>query len=459
MKAIVIGAGISGLACAFRLAGRGADVTVLERADRVGGVISSASRNGFLFELGPQSFQLTSGYVELIRGAGLESELATAPARAPRYVLASGRLHAVPMGPQILVSGSLIGFGTRLRLIRDLAGHSAPPERPESLAEFVRRKFGEQMLDRLAGPFVSGIYAGDPERLGLRDTFPDLHRWEKEKGSVLRGAMHSMKARRKSGAPRPTLSAMRRGNVTLLEAVAAKLGDRVALGASVESVKLAGSPEGNRFEVEVRGPAGSEVRTADRVVMAAPAEAAGRMLAGLSPRLQEMLGRIEYAPVAVVDTGYRREQVTNPLEGFGFLVAQSERRKLLGTVWMSSLFPGRAPEDHVNLASFIGGATDPATTELPPEEIAGIVEKELAPILGISGPPVERMVNVYRRALPQYNVGHRAMVEEIRGEVEKIPGLHLVGNYLDGPATGACVELAFRTAELVMTPGAEKPHA
>jgi oxygen-dependent protoporphyrinogen oxidase len=459
MRVIVIGAGISGLACAFRLAERGADVTVLERAGRVGGVIASASHNGFLFELGPQSFQLTSAYSELIRGAGLESELVTAPARAPRYVLARGKLHPVPMGPQILVTGSLLGFGTRLRLIRDLGGRSAPPESPESLAEFVRRKFGEQMLDRLAGPFVSGIYAGDPERLGLRDTFPDLYRWEKEQGSILRGAMRSMKAARASGKPRPTLSAMRNGNASLLGALAAKLGERVVLGTSVESVKTAGSSNQESFEVEVHGPAGNEIRVADHVVMAAPADATGRMLCGISPQLEKMLGRIEYAPVAVVGAGYRREQVKNPLEGFGFLVARSEGRKLLGTVWMSSLFPGRAPEGRVNLASFIGGATDPTTTELAPEEIARIVEKELEPILGISGPPVERMVNVYRRALPQYNTGHRRMVEEIRAEAGRIPGLHLVGNYLDGPATGVCVDLAFRTAEQVMAGATAKPAA
>ncbi len=447
MRVIVIGAGISGLACAVRLAERGADVTVLERSNRVGGVIASQSRNGFLFELGPQSFQLTPALAELIRSAGLENEQVSAPDRAPRYVLARGRLHPVPMGPQILLGGSLLSFGTRMRLIRDMAGKSRPPERPESLAAFVRRKFGDEMLDRLAGPFVSGIYAGDPDRLGLRDTFPELYRWEKEQGSILRGAMRSMRERRDSGRPRPTLSAMRSGNASLLEGVAAKLGSRVRLGTAVISVKRVGGADGNGFEVEVNGGAGRERLAADCLVVATAADGAGRILAGISSRLEGLLGRIEYAPVAVVGTGYRREHVKNPLNGFGFLVARSEARKLLGTVWMSSLFPGRAPDGRVNLASFVGGATDPATTELPPGEIARIVERELQPILGISGSPVERMVNVYRRALPQYNLGHRRLVEEIRGEASRTAGLHLVGNYLEGPATGVCVDLAFRIAE------------
>lgn len=461
MRVIVIGAGISGLACATRLVEQGAAVTVLERSERVGGVIASSARNGFLFELGPQSFQLTPALADLVRAAGLESQVVSAPPRAPRYVLARGRLRSVPLGPQILVGGSLLGFGSRLRLLGDLLGRSAPPERDESLAAFVERKFGAEVLDRLAGPFVSGIYAGDPLRLGLRDTFPELYRWEREKGSILRGALAAARSAGSSGRPRPTLSAMREGNASLLEALRRKLGDSVQLGAGVSRVRRGssepgepdsgkpGTAQGERFTVEVDGTAGTQLLTADHVVMAAPpAEAAG-MLAGLSPRLAALLGQIEYAPVAVVGTGYRRAQVRHPLVGFGFLVARSENRKLLGTVWMSSLFPGRAPEDSVNLASFVGGATDPAATTLPPEAILGAVTGELGPILGITGAPVEATIGLHRKALPQYNLGHRQRVAEIRAEAERIPGLHLVGNYLEGLATGACVDLAFRAADRI----------
>ncbi len=472
MRVIVIGAGISGLACATRLAERGAAVTVFERLERVGGVIASSARNGFLFELGPQSFQLTPALAELVRTAGLESQVVSAPLRAPRYVLAHGRLRSVPMGPQILVSGDLLGLGSRLRLLRDLLGRSAPPERSESLAEFVERKFGAEVLDRLAGPFVSGIYAGDPRRLGLRDTFPELYRWEREKGSILRGAMAAARSGGSSARPRPTLSAMRGGNASLLEALRAKLGDSVKLGVSVSRVRVAespssaaagyagpGTPRGTTFTVEIGAPAESRLVTADHVVMAAPPAEAARLLADLSPRLAESLGGIEYAPVAVVGTGYRRAQVRHPLAGFGFLVARSENRKLLGTVWMSSLFPGRAPEDSVNLASFVGGATDPETTTLPPEAILDIVTRELGPILGISAAPAETMIGLHRKALPQYNLGHRQRVAEIRAEAEeRFPGLHLVGNYLEGLATGACVDLAFRTADRIVAENGEAPR-
>jgi oxygen-dependent protoporphyrinogen oxidase len=447
MRVIVIGAGISGLACAFRLAERGIDVVVFEKAERVGGVIASTARNGFVFERGPQSFQMTPVLAELVRGAGLESEVVSAPARAPRYVFAGGRLHSAPMGPRMLVGGSLLGFGSRLRLIRDLAGRSSPPERDETLAEFVERKFGTELLDRLAGPFVSGIYAGDPKRLGLRDAFPDLYRWERERGSVLRGAMRAMRSRRESGQARPTLSAIRGGNARLVEALAGKLGGRLSLGTNVETIERLDWKRG--FAARVRGAGAVDTLTADFLVMAAPADAAAQILSGMNGRLAKLLLRIEYAPVAVVGMGYRREQVKNRLEGFGFLVARSEGLKLLGSVWTSSLFPGRAETGMVNLASFAGGAADPATTALPEDEIGEIVGKELGKILGISGKPVERMVTVHRRALPQYNVGHRKLIEEIREEAGKIPGLAMIGNYLDGVATGSCVELAFRAAARV----------
>lgn len=449
MRAIVIGAGISGLACAFRLAERGIDVRVFETAERVGGVIASVRRKGFLFERGPQSFQLTRQMAELIRAAGLESELLSAPARAPRYVFAAGRLHRVPWGPQILLGGSLLGFGTRLRLIRDLLGRSRPPEREETFAEFVERKFGPELLDRLAGPFVSGIYAGDPNRLGFRDAFANLYRWEQEQGSILRGAMRAMRSRRESQQARPTLSAIRGGNARIAEGLASKLSGRLSLGMSVEAVERLERKNGQSFVVRIRGAAGTESMPADFVVMAVPADAAAGMLAGINERLGELLSRIEYAPVAVVGMGYRREQVRNRLEGFGFLVARNEGLNLMGTVWISSLFVGRADEGMVNLTSFAGGAGNPAIVQLAPEEIARVIEKELEPILGITGRPAETMVTVYGRALPQYNVGHRRLIEEIRKEAATMPGLVMIGNYFDGISTGECVELALREASRV----------
>ncbi|HEV2387324.1 MAG TPA: protoporphyrinogen oxidase [Candidatus Acidoferrales bacterium] len=444
MRVIVIGAGISGLACAWRLAERRVEAIVLESAGRAGGIIDGIARNGFIFELGPQSFQQTPALGEFIHAAGLEEDLLAAPARAARYVLAGGRLRRAPMGPEILVNGELLGLSTRLRLLRDLVGWSKPPDREESVADFARRKFGGELLDRLAGPFVSGVYAGDPERLGYRDAFPDLHLWESEKGSILRGALRAMRLRGKGGRGRAALVTLLKGNASLPQRVAAKLGERIRFGTSVESVVRA-QPAG--LEARCVSAEGRCSLAADAVVCCAPADHAGRILAGLSLRLGELLQSIEYAPVAVVGTGYRREQVRHPLDGFGFLVARSESRKLLGTVWSSSLFPKRAPAGMVNLASFVGGATDPAATELAPAAIGEMVEKELAEILGITGPPAERVVQVHRRALPQYNVGHRRLVEQIRSEAARVGRLFLAGNFLDGPSTGACVELGFRVAE------------
>ena len=197
MRTIVIGGGIAGLACTYRLREMSIPALLLEQADRVGGVIESAQQDGFLFELGPQSFLSTEPLLEMIAGLGLGDELLRADPRAPRYVLADGRLRRVPMSPPALLTTSLLSAGSKWRLVSEPFRRTQPPEGDESVAAFVRRKFGNELLELLVGPFVSGVYAGDPEKLSLRSAFPAVHEWENDYGSVLRGAMKSRPAKKK----------------------------------------------------------------------------------------------------------------------------------------------------------------------------------------------------------------------------------------------------------------------
>ena len=201
-QTIVIGGGISGLTCAFRLRQSGIPVLLLEQSHRVGGVIDSVQQDGFLFECGPQSFLSTDLLLKLIDALGLGPELLRADPRAPRYILTRGRLELVPMAPPALLTTSLLGISSKWRLLSEPFRRSHPPARDESVADFVRRKFGSELLELLVGPFVSGVYAGDPEKLSLRSAFPSAYEWEKEYGSVLRGAMKSRPPKEK---PRPTL--------------------------------------------------------------------------------------------------------------------------------------------------------------------------------------------------------------------------------------------------------------
>jgi protoporphyrinogen/coproporphyrinogen III oxidase len=452
----VIGAGISGLACAYRLQQLGLDVTVFESNDCAGGLIDSVQKEDLLFEAGPQSFQGTPTLLALIRELGLEPQLQKADPRAPRYVLLHGRLRKIPMSPQALLASTLLNPVSRWKIATEPFKKSQPPTEEESVAAFVRRKFGNEILEYLVAPFVSGVYAGDPEKLSLKAAFPTLDEWERQYGSVLRGAMKS-RPHKEQRAGAPPLCSFTHGVATLPRAMAAKLGDAMQYETRAVSVDFARAGE-QRHTAAAVGPA-CEIRfvrngqeqsaIAGAVVIATPAYAAARLLETSSPHLAQTLSGIAYAPVAVVACTYYRQQVGDPLEGFGFLVPRGEKVRTLGTVWNSSLFPGRAHDGSVTLTSFIGGATDPKIMNLHEENIAAIVAEENARILGITGPPVEVAVWKYPHALPQYNLGHGHIVEAIRDAERTSPGLFFAGNYLEGPAVGKCVENGFQTAEAV----------
>ncbi len=443
---IVIGAGMAGLACAHRLNQLGADVTLLEASDQPGGLVRTVEKNGFLFESGPQSFQTTGLLLSLIRDLGIESELQKADPRAARYILLHGKLQKIPTSPQALLTSSLLGVGSRWKILSEPFRKTRPPAGEESVAKFARRKFGDEILEYLVGPFISGVYAGDPEKLSLRAAFPSLDEWEREYGSVLRGAR---KSRKDAKAAPSALCSFRRGVATLPSKMAEKLGSRLQTGSTVLSINRY-PPQGNET-LEVRFQRAGDITTTQfsAVVIAAPAYTAAHLIESISDRLKHTLSGIAYAPVAVVASGYYRQQSAEQLNGFGFLVPRREKLHTLGTVWNSSLFPGRAPEGAVTLTSFTGGATNPDVAAEPEDEIAKIIQSENEHILKIMGSPVTSAVWKYPKALPQYNLGHGHVVEAIRDAERQLPGIFFAGNYLEGPAMGKCVENGFHTAEAV----------
>jgi len=448
-QVIVIGAGISGLACAYRLKQLGVPVSLLEASGRVGGLVGSVRKDGFLFESGPQSFQGTDPIFDLIREAGIEPELQRADPHAPRFVYLHGKLQKIPMTPQALMTSSLLGLKSRARIASEPFKRTKPPTEEESVADFVRRKFGHEILEYLVAPFVSGVYAGDPEKLSLKAAFPTLEEWEREYGSVLRGAMKSRTEKEKTSGP-PPLCSFQNGVGSLANAIAAKLGGDLRLGAQAASVtRAAGAPGAANYKVCWTRAGQNETAEAAAVVVATPAYTAGHLAAAISPALGHTLSGVAYAPVAVVASGYYDKQIAESLEGFGFLIPRSEKVRTLGTVWNSSLFAGRAPAGSVAITSFIGGATDPKIVERSEDELAAIVQDENARILQISGSPVASAVWKYLKALPQYNLGHGHVVEAIRDGERSNPGLFFCGNYLEGPSLGKCVETANQTAQAV----------
>jgi len=463
---LVIGGGISGLACAYHLQQAGIPVRLLEAGSRPGGVIATKEDDGFRFELGPQSFLSTEPLLGLIAALGLKEQLLRANPRAPRYILVGGRLVPAPLAPPSLLTTSLFSAGTKWRLLTEILRHSKPPADDESIAAFVRRKFGDELLNRFVAPFVSGVYAGDPERLSLRAAFPKLHEFEAHYGSVLRGAMKSRPAkgalktnpRGRFGADRlydargekiGGLCSFRDGMETLPRAIAARLGDSLLFETTVAALRH-GKANGNPwFEVDLTRQNHGKTLAASAVVIATPTNIASQILLGLSDKFAPLFSRIEYAPVAVVSACFRREQIQKPPDGFGFLVPRAEGLRVLGTVFNSSLFAGRAPEGMDCLTSFAGGATDAKFCDLSDEEITETISGEVARVLGITGKPVATNMHRYVRALPQYNLGHSQIVKSLETQTAAMPGLFLTGNYLSGPSIGACVEQAYQTAEAV----------
>jgi protoporphyrinogen/coproporphyrinogen III oxidase len=375
---------------------------------------------------------------------GIADQLLEASPRAPRYVLINGTLQPVPLSPPAFFLSPLINGSTKWALLRDIFGKSVPPDTDESVAAFVRRKFSDQLLDRLVGPFVSGVYAGDPEKLSMRSAFPQLHEAEKAAGSIVRGMLRLAKSK-KGPRERPTLNTFRDGNETLVRALANQLGSAVLTKTSAVNIY---KQEDGSYSVSLEGN-GNESISAKSVIFAAPTDVTGKLLAQLDPSFESLLTSVEYAAVAVVSLGYRKNDVGHRLDGFGFLVPRSSGLRILGTVWNSSLFPGRAPEDQVLLTTFVGGATDPSAAKWKPEELANLVHREIGPVLSIKTSPAFSSVTIWPRALPQYNLGHGERLAAIARNLARFPGLFLTGNYLRGPAIGSCVEQALTVADEV----------
>ena len=453
-KVVIIGAGISGLACAYRLRQLGVQCLVLEAEARPGGVIATVSRSGFLLELGPQCPRFAEPVWQLVQELGLGEEFIAGDPAAKRYIFRYGALHAAPFSPGRLLTTSLVGLPSKLRVLAEALRSTEPPPQEETLAEFVTRKFGADLVDNLVDPIVSTVFFADAHKMGMESAFPALVRWEREHGSVVRGAIRARngKASENSRSMKvtdslPSLGSFRKGMGRLPERLAGELSGEIRYNARVESVvtrKCSSSEAVIGWDVTL-----SEGGTisADQLVLALPAYQAAQMLGGNAPPLASELKAIEYQPMAVVSGGYLRGQVKNPLDGFGFMVPRKEALKTICTFWNSSLFSGRAPEGQVLITSFV--RNDAIAVEAAEETLARAVEAENAKILRITGEPAVRNVWKNPRALPQYNVGHRKRVAAIEEALSTLPHLHVAGNYLKGRSIGDCVELAFRVADQV----------
>jgi oxygen-dependent protoporphyrinogen oxidase len=459
----IVGAGIAGLTAAYRVAQAGHEPVVFERRARPGGLIYSehfdapTTDGQYLVEFGPNSLRSATPLLqELFDALALAEERVDAAegVAGRRYVVFSGRPVALPSSLRDLVSTELFSPQAKARLLAEPFVGSAEAE-DESVADFTRRRLGPEVLDYGINPFTAGVFAGDPEALSLQHAFPRLHALEQEHGSLLGGGLRRA-ARRfaqrllgrggddDDARARNGPFSLKRGLAALPRALANRLGDRVRYETEVQALRRTGE---GRWHVHLASPgngagdgSGASPSLEDPTFEALVWSASLPALSALAPELDadtSALEDVSYPPVSTVATGFPRDSIDHALDGFGMLVPEVETGcRTLGTLFSSSVFPHRAPEDRVLLTTYVGGARDPALAEADDETVYEAVYHDLRRVLGAHAPPVFRQRVTWPRAIPQYHVGYRRVKDALDQVEANCPGLYLAGNYRAGVSVG-----------------------
>ncbi|MEW6002868.1 MAG: protoporphyrinogen oxidase, partial [Nitrospirota bacterium] len=423
------------------------DLVVLESENRPGGKIWTDKVNGFLCEGGVNGFlDNRPRTLELVSKLGL-TPLKSSDTAKKRYIYSKKRLNLLPESPLSFLSSSLLSLYGRLRVLGEIFVPGSNKE-DETLADFARRRLGREAYEKLIDPMASGIYAGDPEKMSLRSCFPRIYELEKEYSSLIKAMIRLKREAKRTGkkvgpGPGGVLTSFHEGMVSIINALAAFLGDRLRIGAKVISVEK----RGNNFFIHLSD--NSEIE-AEVVVIAAPAHTTSEMTRDLSKELSSSLREIFYPAVSVICFGYRREKIKNSLDGFGFLVPYKEGRKILGTLWDSSIFPNRAPEGYVLLRTMLGGVRASELAMQDEAKLVNIVTDELRDIMDIRIEP--DFVRVYRheKAIPQYSPGHAKKLTIIDEMLSRYKGLYLAGNAYRGIGVNDCIENSYKLAERVV---------
>ena len=461
-RVVVVGAGLSGLAVAFRLKAAlpGVRLAVLEPRPAVGGNVGTLDRDGFRVETGPNGFQDNKpGTVGLCRALGLGDRLIAASdaSRTNRFVFLRDRLYKLPGSPLGVLTTPLLTPAGKMVLFRE-PFRGRPHRRPadESVAAFARRRFGREAADIFIDALVTGVHAGDPERLSVAAAFPRMAAFERDHGSVVRGVLASAKQRKRDAVargetPAPTrMWSFRDGLRVLTDALRDRLGDAVITSVGVKRVERTTSrgacPPGSDRSAGSPGWAvhgdGRDRWHADAVVLTCPAFEQAAVLADLDPALAAEMAGIRTNKVAVVALGYRQADVPNPPDGFGYIAPQNTRRDVLGVQWCSSIFPDRAPPGFVLWRALCGGVNRPDVFDRSDDELVRACDGEMRLAMGVRGGPAFAEVVRWPRAIPQYEVGHPARVERIEAAVAGHAGLFVTGNSYRGVAMNDVTEQA-----------------
>ncbi len=464
-RVAVVGGGIAGLAVALGLLDRAREggldlrVTVFEAAPVAGGNLRTLREGGWQLEWGPNGFlDNEPATLRLVERLGIGHLLErSSDATRRRFLLRDGRLHEIPTSPGAFLRSRLISVPGKLRMAaeiaiparKDLGRAAEDPSTDETVARFGTRRLGREFTEVMLDPMVKGIFGGEAARLSLAAAFPRMVELERDHGGLFRAliALSRRRGSRADAGPSGTLHSFRGGMQTLTDALAEELGRdpraEVRTSAPVVSLEMSAGGWLVRGDGWPEGPFGA-------VVDAAPAHAAARHLEAVAPELAGELAAIPFAPMAVIALGFRGDHVDHDLEGFGLLIPGRERRRILGVLWTSNIFSGRAPEGHVLLRVMAGGAGDPAVLDRDDGALVATALEELGPLLGIQGEPVLARVIRHPRAIAQYEPGHLARLARLDRGLRSLPGLVLAGSSYRGISVNACTKEAEGVAREVV---------
>ena len=458
----VIGGGISGLAAAHRIVELAptSDLTLLEAGNRVGGVLETVHRDDYLIERSADMFTTKDPWaLDLCRRVGIEDQLIRTNERnRGAFVVHRGRLEPVPAGFTLMspariwpvLKTRLLSWRGKLRLASERFIKPRRDDSDESLESFAIRRLGREVYENLVQPLIGGIYTADPTQLSMQAAMPEFVEMERKFGNLTRGvqAKVASQEREGTGARYGMFLAPRRGIGTLVEALLARLpAESVQFNAAVSKIER----DGQQWKIVLRGR--DEALRFDAVIIATPAHHAADLLNQDQPTLANELSGIPYASAAVPVLAYRRDQVDHPLDGFGVVAPFVEKRQVLSVSFGSIKFPERAPDDHVLFRVFIGGACQAELAELPEQQLFAIAQEELGELLGVRGEPLFRELVRWRKAMPQYHLGHLDRVARIDSLAAQLPGLALAGNAYRGVGIPFCIHSGETAAESLMQAG------
>lgn len=451
IKIAILGGGISALTAAFQLEKSGYSAVIFEQNSEPGGSMITRNEEGYLLDFGPNSgLETTPLIAEIVNEIGMADEMVYANEKGnKRYILKNGKLIPLPMSPAAFFKTPLFSARAKFRLLAEPFIKRSHDGYYQSIADFVRRRLGTEFLDYAINPFVSGVFAGDPEKLSVKSAFPKLYALEENYGGLIKGTLMGARERKKRkevAKQSAKMFSFRNGMQSMAKRLAEYLSSEIKTGAEIEYVRK--SEE--KFEIIYRKDGESASEFFDLIISAIPAYDAGRIFQFGDEDFNHHCSQVYYPPVAVLYLGFRKNRIAQPLDGFGFLIPTKEKKDFLGAIWSSVLFENRAPEDYESFTLFIGGAQKPEILDQDDENLIANTVAEFKKIMKIDSDPEFVKIRRWEKAIPQYNLGYIEHERYFESFEHNNPGVFLSGNFRGGISVGDCFKNSSLTASRVL---------